>query len=190
MVGTGTSIQPIVCGPIKVASVGFLLENPDAAIIWRGPVKIGVIQQFLDNVEWGELDSLVVDCPPGTGDEPLTVCQSIGQNAGAVIVTTPQQIAAADVARSISFCGDVGLPVWGLVENMSGFVCPHCGQVTDIFGSGAGESLANKFGIPFAGKIPLDASVCANGDKGLPMAGKFVAEAIESVVANILQTAG
>jgi len=194
MGGTENLMEPIACGPIKVASVGFLLREPDAAIVWRGPLKIGVIQQLLENVDWGELDTLVVDCPPGTGDEPLSVCQMIGSGAGAVIVTTPQEVAAADVARSIRFAEDVELPVWGLVENMSGFVCPHCGEVTEVFGSGAGERLAARFGVPFAGKVPLDPAVCASGDKGRSLreseASPAVAEALQAVVANILAAAG
>lgn len=195
MLGSETAMEPVVCGPIKVASVGFLLRDRDAAVVWRGPVKMGVIRQFLENVAWGELDTLVVDCPPGTGDEPLTVCQMLaGEGTGAVIVTTPQDVAAADVARSIRFAEDVGLPVWGVVENMSGFVCPHCGEVTDIFGSGGGEKLAARFGVPFAGKVPLDGAICASGDKGRSLreteGSPAALDAIQAVVANILAVAG
>ena len=195
MPGNENAMEPVICGPIKVASVGFLLRDRDAAVVWRGPVKMGVIRQLLEAVAWGELDTLVVDCPPGTGDEPLTVCQLLaGEGTGAVVVTTPQAVAAADVARSIRFAEDAGLPVWGLVENMSGFVCPHCGEVAEVFGSGGGEKLAARYGVPFAGKVPLDGAICKSGDEGASLkeadAAPAVVEAIQSVVANILAVAG
>ncbi|MPN06155.1 Iron-sulfur cluster carrier protein [bioreactor metagenome] len=161
-------ILPVEIGTLKVMSVGFMLEHADDAVIWRGPMKISVIQQMLNDVAWGELDCLVVDCPPGTGDEPLSICQMLGDADGAVIVTTPQQVAASDVAKSINFCRQLKFPIVGLIENMSGFVCPHCGEVTDIFASGGGEALASRYGIPFLGKIPLDPRVCRNSDDGTP----------------------
>ena len=161
-------IQPVEACGIKVMSVGFLLDSPDTAVIWRGPMKIGVIRQFLADVEWGDLDYLVVDSPPGTGDEPLTVCQSLPDADGAVVVTTPQAVAAADVAKSLAFCRQLEFPVLGIVENMSGFVCPHCGKTTDIFSAGAGEALAAKNGVPLLGRIPVDPRICACGDDGRP----------------------
>ncbi|MBQ9501084.1 MAG: Mrp/NBP35 family ATP-binding protein [Lentisphaeria bacterium] len=159
---------PVSFGGLKVMSVGFLLRDPDEAVIWRGPMKMGVIKQFITDVTWGELDYLVVDAPPGTGDEPLTICQLLGPEAGAVIVTTPQQVAAVDVAKSINFCCQLEMPVVGVIENMSGFACPHCGKVTDIFSSGAGEALARKFGVELLGKIPIDPAICRDGDEGTP----------------------
>lgn len=159
---------PVSYGGLKVMSVGFLLRDPDEAVIWRGPMKMGVIKQFITDVAWGELDYLVVDAPPGTGDEPLTICQLLGPEAGAVIVTTPQQIAAVDVAKSINFCCQLEMPVAGIIENMSGFACPHCGKVTEIFSSGAGEALARKFGVELLGKIPIDPAICRDGDEGTP----------------------
>ena len=126
----GEDLIPFDLSGMKVMSLGFLLPNPDEAVIWRGPMKIGVIKQFLKDVEWGELDYLIIDCPPGTGDEPLSVCQFIGKCDGAVVVTTPQKVAAIDVRKSINFCKQLQLPVLGVVENMSGFVCPKCGEIT------------------------------------------------------------
>ncbi len=182
---------PVEVGSLKVMSVGFLLRNPDDAVIWRGPMKIGVMKQMFSEVEWGDLDYLVVDCPPGTGDEPLSVCQMLSDGA-ALIVTTPQQVSAADVAKSLNFCSQLGYPVIGIVENMSGFICPKCGEVTEIFSSGAGEELAKKYGTRFLGKLPIDPRVCADGDSGRPFVhhseGTPVAEAFRKVVANILET--
>jgi len=151
---------------LKVMSIAFVLQNRDDAVIWRGPLKMGVIKQFLKDVEWGDLDFLVVDCPPGTGDEPLSVAQLIGNADGAVIVTTPQELAISDVRKCVTFCRRLQLPVLGVVENMSGFVCPHCGKTSDIFGSGGGEAMAADMGIPFLGRIPLDPQVVLSSDKG------------------------
>jgi Mrp family chromosome partitioning ATPase len=152
---------------LRVMSMGFLLpETGNDAVIWRGPVKMGLIKQFLQDVDWGNLDALVVDCPPGTGDEPLSVLQLLGTDAEAVIVTTPQGVAIDDVRRSVTFCSQVGNPVLGIVENMSGFVCKHCGEVQDIFGSGGGENLAKEMGVPFLGRIPMDPEVVRSTDEG------------------------
>ena len=183
-------MYPVEFGSLKVMSVGFLLRNPDEAVVWRGPVKMGVIKQFITDVEWGELDYLVVDAPPGTGDEPLTVCQTVaGDGAAAVIVTTPQKVSAADVSRSINFCKQLEFPVAGLVENMSGFVCPCCKEVTQVFASGAGEMLAGKYGIRFLGKLPLDPAICAGGDAGTPFSSGSspASEAFRAVTAGILE---
>ncbi len=159
-------IIPISLGGLSVISTGFLLSDPDAPVVWRGPVKIGVIRQFLEEVNWGDLDLLVIDAPPGTGDEPLTVCQLIPDLDGAVIVTTPQKVAAVDVRKSVSFCRELNLPVLGVVENMSGFVCPHCGQVVDIMSRGGGQKLAESMGVPFLGAVPIDPAITASGDSG------------------------
>jgi len=167
----GSAMEPIAVGDnLKVISIGFLLRSPDDAVIWRGPLKMGVIKQFLRDVEWGELDYLVVDSPPGTGDEPLSICQLLDGADGAVVVTTPQDVAVADVRKCITFCRQVKMPVLGVVENMSGFVCPHCGQTTDLFKSGGGERMAAEMGVPFLGRIPLDAAVVESGDTGRPFA--------------------
>ena len=142
---------------LKVVSIGLLLDGDDKAVIWRGPMKANVIRQFFGNVAWGDLDYIIVDSPPGTGDEPLSVAQLLQPDkSSAIVVTTPQQVATIDVEKSITFCRQLGLPISGIMENMSGFVCPHCGQEADIFSSGGGRRLAEKFGIPFLGVIPLD----------------------------------
>lgn len=160
---------------LTVMSLGFLLDDKNTATIWRGPAKAGVIRQFLQDVEWGELDFLVVDCPPGTGDEPLSVLQLIGKDAAAVIVTTPQAVALDDVRRSVGFCTTTGTAMLGLIENMSGFTCPDCGTVSEIFGgvsggetsgTSGGQALAAESGIPFLGRIPLAREVMASGDGG------------------------
>jgi len=151
---------------LSVISLGFLLPSKEDSVIWRGPLKMGVIKQFIKDVVWGILDYLVVDCPPGTGDEPLSVMQLMGKEARAVIVTTPQDVAVDDVRRSINFCRHTGNPIIGVVENMSGFVCPYCKKQVDIFKSGGGEALAKETGVPFLGKIPLDPTLVEAGDSG------------------------
>ncbi len=153
---------------LKVISVGFLLADSDDAVIWRGPLKYGIIKQFLKDVLWGDLDYLVIDSPPGTGDEPLSVCQLIEKADGAVIVTTPQDVALIDVRKSITFCRQLAMPVIGVVENMSGFVCPHCGKQTDIFKNGGGEAMAENMGVPFLGSIPIEPNIAQSGDSGNP----------------------
>ena len=164
--GDDRGYAPVDCGGIKVMSIGFLLPHPDKAVVWRGPVKMGVIKQFIEEVAWGELDCLVIDSPPGTGDEPLSVCQIIGDLDGAVIVTTPQKVAAVDVRKSITFCHQMKLPVLGIVENMSGFACPHCGEVTQILPAGGGREIALDMMVPFLGAIPMDPAIAASGDGG------------------------
>lgn len=151
---------------LKVVSMGFFLPNPDEAVIWRGPVKGGVIKQFLHDVAWGDLDCLVVDCPPGTGDEPLSVMQLLGADAAALVVTSPQDVAIDDVRRSVGFCRELGNPVLGIVENLSGFHCPQCGSVHNIFNSGGGERLAQSANVPFLGRIPIDGEVGRASDQG------------------------
>ncbi|MBN2401818.1 MAG: Mrp/NBP35 family ATP-binding protein [Spirochaetes bacterium] len=157
---------------LKVMSIGFMLNNSDDAVIWRGPLKYSIIKQFLKDVEWGNLDYLVVDSPPGTGDEPLSICQLIENPRSAIIVTTPQDVALSDVRKSVTFCRKLNLPILGVVENMSGFVCPHCGKTTDIFKTGGGSRMANDMGLTFLGSIPLEAQITENGDSGKPFAGK------------------
>jgi ATP-binding protein involved in chromosome partitioning len=150
---------------LQVMSIEILLNEKDAATIWRGPLKIGVIRQFISDVEWEPLDYLVIDSPPGTGDEPLTVAQTIS-DAKAVIVTTPQEISLADVRKSINFCRQVNLEMLGLVENMSGLVCPHCGKNIDIFKQGGGLITAKTMGIPFLGALPVEPLLVQEGDRG------------------------
>jgi len=163
------TIFPTIYGDkLKVMSMAFFLQTRNDPVIWRGPLKMGLIKQFLRDVEWGELDYLIIDSPPGTGDEPLSVAQLIEDATGAIVVTTPQEIALADVRRSITFCRTVGLRVLGVVENMSGFVCPECGTRSEIFKSGGGEDMAREMDVPFLGKIPIDPDVVVSSDNGTP----------------------
>jgi Mrp family chromosome partitioning ATPase len=152
---------------VKVVSLEYMMKDRDEAIIWRGPLKIQAIRQFVADMDWGELDYLVIDAPPGTGDEPLSVAQTV-PNVQAVVVTTPQAVALADVRKSINFCRTVEMPIIGVVENMSGFICPHCQKTVDIFSSGGGEKTARDFELPFLGKVPMDPRVVIGGDSGQP----------------------
>ena len=151
---------------LSAVSIESLMPNKDDAIIWRGPVKHGAIRQFIGEVEWGDLDYLIIDSPPGTGDEPLTVAQLI-KDARAIIVTTPQEVALADVRKSINFCRTVKMEILGLVENMSSYTCPHCGESVDIFGSGGGERTAALAGLKLLGRIPFDPNIVKCGDAGV-----------------------
>jgi Mrp family chromosome partitioning ATPase len=157
---------------LSAVSVESLTEGKDDAIIWRGPVKYSVIQQFLGQVAWGDLDFLIIDAPPGTGDEPLTVAQTI-REAQAVIVTTPQRVSLADVRKSINFCKTVQMEIYGLVENMSGLVCPHCNCKLELFGSGGGEKTAMQMQVPFLGHIPFDPEMVSCTDAGLAYLEKY-----------------
>jgi ATP-binding protein involved in chromosome partitioning len=150
---------------LHVVSIEALSVSKDEAIIWRGPIKYSAIRQFIGDVEWGDLDFLVIDSPPGTGDEPLTVAQTI-IDAKAIIVTTPQEVSLADVRKSINFCKTVKMDIFGLIENMSGLACPHCGEMLELFGCGGGERTAQSLSIPFLGKIPFDPRVVSCGDSG------------------------
>ena len=161
-------IRPLTAHGIVMMSVGLLLPS-DEAVIWRGPMLMGALQQMLQQVDWGELDILVVDLPPGTGDVQLTLCQRF-ELAGAVIVCTPQEVALMDARRAISMFGRLKAPILGMIENMSYFECPSCGHRTDLFGSGRAKALADLAGIPFLGQIPMDASLRISGDSGKPVA--------------------
>jgi ATP-binding protein involved in chromosome partitioning len=151
---------------LRVMSIAFLLRAKSDAVIWRGPLKMGMIEEFLANVEWGDLDYLIIDSPPGTGDEPLSVCQLVPALDGAIVVSTPQDVALADVEKSIVFCGQVRTRVVGVVENMSGMVCPHCGKEIDLFKQGGAERLANRMGVPFLGRIPMVPEIVQACDEG------------------------
>jgi Mrp family chromosome partitioning ATPase len=164
------------------------MQDKDQAIIWRGPAKTGMIKQFVGSVEWGELDFLIIDAPPGTGDEPISVVQTI-PDVKAVIVTTPQEVALADVRKSISFCRTVKIETLGIVENMGPFKCPHCNEVIALFKSGGGEATAKKEGLKFLGSIPFDMAVVNSGDEGIPMMMQnkpsSFSKAFETIVENI-----
>src|SRR5437667_107409 len=165
---TETGMEPTV-GPagVKVISMAQLIDR-DTAVVWRGPLKIKALKQMLSDVEWGDLDYLVIDLPPGTSDEPLSVAQEIPDADGAVVVTTPQQVSLLDVRKSIAFAKAVKMDILGVIENMSGFVCPHCGKQTDIFKVGGGEDAAKELGLPFLGRVPLDPRIVIGGDSGRP----------------------
>ena len=175
---------------LKVISLEYLMENRDEAIIWRGPLKIQAIRQFIGDIDWGELDYLVIDAPPGTGDEPLSVAQTI-KDVNALIVTTPQEIALADVRKSISFCRHVGIRILGIVENMSGFICPHCDKPVDIFGTGGGKKIALEYTLRFLGNVPMDPQVVLGGDSGRPYlssgAGTAATKAFDAVLDNVIK---
>lgn len=176
---TETGMEPTT-GPagVKVISMAQLIAR-DTAVVWRGPLKIKAIKQMLSDVEWGDLDYLVVDLPPGTSDEPLSIAQDIPDADGALVVATPQEIALLDVRKSISFAKAVNLRILGIVENMSGLVCPHCGTTIDVFKSGGAEAVAKEVGVPFLGRIPLDPRIVVGGDAGKP----FVLELPDSEAA-------
>ncbi len=165
----GDTILPVEMRQnLKVMSIGFLLRGSNDAVIWRGPMKYQMIKQFLKDVQWGILDFLIVDSPPGTGDEPLSIVQLLEDADGAIIVTTPQEVALSDVCKCINFCRNLKLPVLGVLENMSGFVCPQCGQKTDVFKSGGGEIMSLQMGVPFLGRVPIDPQIVQSCDSGKP----------------------
>lgn len=187
IVGTDEGMLPVkVDDHLAVMSIGFLVGGKNTPVIWRGPMKYGVIRQFLKDVVWGDLDYLVVDSPPGTGDEPLSVAQLIGSGAGAIIVTTPQDVAIADVRRCVSFCKSLSLPVVGIVENMSGFTCPKCGERLNLFKTGGGKALADEMSVPFLGAVPIDPDIVTSGDIGKPFTEKYADGLGGTVFANIV----
>lgn len=169
LIGSEECIQPVkVMDNLHVISSAYMLPHKEMAIVWRGPMKIGAIQQLLSEVHWGALDYLIIDLPPGTSDEPLSVAQSIPENDGAVIVTTPQEVALLDVYKSINFAEKLKMPIIGIVENMSGFVCPHCNETSNIFKSGGGKTAADRYKLPFLGTIPIDPKIVETADSGKP----------------------
>jgi ATP-binding protein involved in chromosome partitioning len=162
-------LEPVhVTGNLAVISMAFLLPDTSTPVVWRGPMKMAVIQQFLSDVNWGALDYLVVDLPPGTGDEALTIVQLAPNVRGAVIVTTPQDVAVMDAIKAAKFIKKLDLPVLGVIENMSGMVCPHCGDTINLFGAGGGRKAAADLGVPYLGAIPLDPAMVRAGDDGRP----------------------
>lgn len=162
-------IEPITASPdLKAVSLALVLRNQDQPVIWRGPLKMATIKQFLSDVHWGKLDYLIVDSPPGTGDEPLSACQLIPDIDGAIIVTTPQELAILDSRKSVMFAKELNIPVIGIIENMSGFVCPHCGKEVDLFKRGGGERSAKELNVPFLGSIPFELDLIDLADRGTP----------------------
>jgi len=183
-------IEPVALlgGALKMVSIQFLLGEPDTPVIWRGPLKHKIISQLVESTCWGTLDYLIVDSPPGTGDEPLSVAQT-AKPEGAIVVTTPQDVAAFDVRKSIAFCNQLELPVVGIVENMGGFVCPHCGERTDIFGRDAGARLAKQMGVPLLGALPIDPRLVTAADQGKlldrELWGHEIREVFDSIVEHL-----
>ena len=186
---SGEQLVPLSAGGVKLVSIGLALEDPDQAVIWRGPAKMGVLEQLLSQVAWGELDDLVLDFPPGTGDEILSACQLIPGRKRAVVVTTPQEVSLADCRKCLDFRAKLGLEVAGIVENMSGFVCPNCGTRHELFSSGGGEKLAEKYHVPLLAQLPLDPEFMRECDAGALALGlgrtPAISEAMEHVAADL-----
>lgn len=163
---TGDKLDPLhYSDNLSAISIEGIMPDADTAVIWRGPLKHAAITQFISEVNWGDLDYLIIDSPPGTGDEPMSVAQTVPE-AHAIVVTTPQEVALMDVRKSINFCKKLELDISGIVENMSGYACPHCGETTDLFGTGGGEKTAKQFGLRFLGRIPFDPNMVKAADAG------------------------
>jgi ATP-binding protein involved in chromosome partitioning len=148
--------------------MGFLLPSDETPVIWRGPLKMGAIRQFLSDIVWGELEFLLIDLPPGTGDEPLSIMQLLPEMDGVVIVTIPSEVSQVVVKKAVTFSRKLNMPIFGIIENMSGFVCPECGKKVNIFKTGGGENIAQELNTPFLGKIPIDPKICSDSDSGKP----------------------
>lgn len=161
---------------IKVVSMDFLLPSEESPVIWRGPLKMKAISQFLSDIAWGELEFLFIDLPPGTGDEPLSIMQLIPEMDGVVIVTIASEVSQIVVKKAVTFSRKLGIPVIGVIENMSGFVCPKCGTEIDIFKVGGGKKIADDLSVPFLGRIPIDPEICRDSDNGVP----FITEHVNS----------
>lgn len=189
--GDGRFKPVIAPGNIEVVSMAFFLDSPDSPVVWRGPLKMQAIRQFISDVAWGELDWLIIDSPPGTGDEPLSVVQLIPATA-ALVVTTPQSVALLDSRKAISFAQLLKLRIIGVVENMSGMVCPHCGVEVELFKKGGGERMAREMFVPFLGRIPLDPAIVGAGDDGRPFITEHpdsaAAKAMTEIVAKIVNS--
>jgi Mrp family chromosome partitioning ATPase len=182
-------IQPVpVNDNLHVISMAFLLQDPNLPVIWRGPMKMKAIQQFLGDVMWGELDWLVIDSPPGTGDEPLSIAQLIPATE-AVVVTTPQEVSILDSRKAVAFARKLNLQIIGIIENMSGLTCPHCGENIDLFKAGGGQKAAQELGLPFLGKIPINPDIVTLGDEGKSFLESFpespASLAFQEIVTNI-----
>ena len=193
LVSHGEGLEPIkVFKGLRAMSMGLLSQDPDKAIVWRGPLKHRAIKQFLGDVNWGDLDYLVIDLPPGTGDEPLSVAHLIKNVDGAIIVTTPQDVALLDSRKAVNFSRLIGVPILGIVENMSGMVCPHCGEKIDLFKVGGGERAARELGVPFLGHIPIDPKMVISCDAGTPFVidpdPSEVREAFEDLTQAVVRT--
>jgi len=185
-------IEPVsVNSRLKVVTIASLLESSDTPVIWRGPLKMKLISQFLGDANWGELDYLIIDSPPGTGDEPLSIAQLIPQLNGVIVVTTPQEIALLDSRKSVNFARSLKVPVIGIIENMSGLTCPYCGKKINLFKTGGGERAAKDLKVPFLGKVPIDPAVVDSTDEGKPFIQTYkdthTAKTIDKIVGKIVE---
>ena len=173
LISENNKIVPVrVTEQLQVVSMAFLLPHRNSPVVWRGPMKSSAIRQFLEDTAWAPLDYLVVDLPPGTGDEALTIAQTAPNIAGTVIVTSPQGVSTLDSSKAITFSRELEVPVLGVIENMSGYICPHCKEEVDIFGKGGGEQIAKEMGVPYLGGIPMDVDIRRSGDEGWAFVGK------------------
>lgn len=176
---------------IGVVSMDFLLPNDEAPVIWRGPLKMGAIRQFLGEVAWGDLDYLLVDLPPGTGDESLSILQLLPEMDGVVIVTIPSEVSQAVVKKVVTFARQMNVPIFGIVENMSGMVCPHCGELIDVFSKGGGARVSSEMDVELLGSIPMDPRISIDSDNGVPFIyanpESPAAEAFNGIVSKILE---
>lgn len=181
-------IEPVDANGVKVISMALLLESKDSAVLWRGPMKMAALKQFLSEVNWGDLDFLLVDLPPGTSDEPISVAQLIQDLDGAIIVTTPQDVALLDSRKAVNMFLMMNVRVLGIIENMSGLICPHCGEKIDVFKIGGGEKAAKELEVPFLGAIPLDAEIGRLGDMGVAFTGRSIAasKAFDKIVEAVM----
>lgn len=170
---------------LKIISIGFLLQSNEDAVIWKGPLKHTVIRQFLSDVAWGDLDYLIIDSPPGTGDEPLSIAQLIEGDKHSVIVSTPQDLAISDVTKSVTFCNKLEIKILGIIENMNGFICPHCRNISYIFKKDGVKKFAASKGLNYLGSIPLDPDIVMSSDNGTPLAGGPADEGITAVLLEI-----
>ncbi|MCX6678003.1 MAG: Mrp/NBP35 family ATP-binding protein [Methanothrix sp.] len=182
-------IEPADAEGVKVVSMALLLESKNSAVVWRGPMKAAAIKQFLSDVNWGDLDFFIVDLPPGTSDEPLSLVQLIPDLSGALVVTTPQGVALLDSRKAVTMFQDMGVPVLGMIENMSWLSCPRCGEKIEIFRRGNGEAAAKELGVDFLGAIPMDPEVGSLAEQGLAFAGRETKaqEAFDAIVSKVLE---
>ena len=189
LTGSPAGIEPVDSKGLKVISMAFALSGADSAVVWRGPMKMAAIKQFMSDVNWGNLDFLIIDLPPGTSDEPLSVVQLLPDLSGAVIVTTPQEVALLDSRKAVNMVKSMNVPLLGIVENMSGLRCPHCGEILEIFKTGGGKKAAEELKVPFLGAVPLDPEVAPLGDSGVAFVEKETAakESFEKIVDKVLE---
>ena len=188
LVASPSGLEPADAGGIKAISMALLLQSRDSPVVWRGPMKMAALKQFIEEVNWGDLDFLLVDLPPGTSDEPISIAQLIPGLDGAIVVTTPQEVALLDSRKAVNMFLMMNVPMLGIVENMSGLVCPHCGQRIEVFKTGGGQTAARELGVPFLGAIPLDTEIGSLGDMGKTFANSktAAAKAFDEIVKSVL----